>query len=213
MEFTTLFIDLDDTLYSSRSGLWQAIKERMNEFMHTRLGIPWEDIPRLREAYYQEYGTTLRGLEANHQVDTQDFLAFVHDLPLDSYIFPNPVLRAVFESLPHRKLIFTNADRSHALRVLGRLGLQDCFDGIIDVNMTAPYCKPMPEAFTAALKAAGEDDPQRCVMIDDLPRTTRAARALGMFSILYGADGGHPDADATLTDWNQLKDLLNGHNR
>ena len=29
MRFSTLFFDLDDTLYPSENGLWQAIKERI----------------------------------------------------------------------------------------------------------------------------------------------------------------------------------------
>ncbi|MBK9600591.1 MAG: HAD-IA family hydrolase [Anaerolineales bacterium] len=52
------------------------------------------------------------------------------------------------------------------------------------MTTVAPYCKPMPESFNIAMKVAGETDPSRCVMIDDLRRTTRAAREAGMFSIL-----------------------------
>src|SRR6266545_4491981 len=63
MRFTTLFIDLDDTLYPSSTGLWHAIKERMNLFMRERLYIPEAEIPSLREQYFNTYGTTLRGLQ------------------------------------------------------------------------------------------------------------------------------------------------------
>jgi FMN phosphatase YigB (HAD superfamily) len=67
----------------------------------------------------------------------------------------------------------------------------------------------MPEAFTIALKIASESDPRNCVLLDDLPRTTRSARQLGMYAILYGQAGYHPDADATLMDWADLVELLN----
>ena len=80
----------------------------------------------------------------------------------------------------------------------------------MDVNAVAPYCKPMPESFQIAMRMAGESDPGHCVMIDDLPRTTQAAREAGLFSILFGQDTPHPDADATLTDWNNLSAILNG---
>ena len=66
------------------------------------------------------------------------------------------------------------------------------------------------EANEIAMRMAGENDPSRCVMIDDLPRTTQAAREAGFFSILFGKDMPHPDADATLTDWNKLSTILNG---
>ncbi len=209
MKFTTIFFDLDDTLYPASTGLWHAIKERMNLYMRDSMGFAPADIPRLREKYFREYGTTLRGLQANHQVNVDDFLAFVHDLPLRDYLTPNPTLRSVIASLPTRKWIFTNADVSHAQRVLAALELDGLFDGIVDVNAVSPYCKPMPESFTIAMKAAGATDPVRCVMIDDLPRTTRAARDFGLFSVLYGQSEPHPDADAAFTDWAALPALLN----
>jgi len=210
MKFATVFFDLDDTLYPASTGLWLAIKERMNIYMRDRMGFDPAEIPTVREKYFREYGTTLRGLQANHQINVDDFLAFVHDLPLRDYLTPNPTLRPVIASIPTRKWIFTNADVSHARRVLAALELDGLFDGVVDVNAVTPYCKPMPESFRIAMQAAGETDPARCAMIDDLPRTTRAARDFGMYGILYGQDSPQPDADATFTDWRVLPALLNG---
>jgi putative hydrolase of the HAD superfamily len=210
VRFSTIFFDLDDTLYPASAGLWEAIKERMNLYMRERMGFNPSEIAQVREKYYLQYGTTLRGLQANHTIDAQDFLAFVHDLPLEDYIQPNPGLCGVISALGTRNLIFTNADAAHARRVLKVLGLGDCFEEIVDVNTVAPYCKPMPESFRIARQAAGESDPGRCVMIDDLPRTARAAREAGWYSILFGHNSSHPDADATLTDWHDLASILNG---
>ncbi|MCA2001738.1 MAG: pyrimidine 5'-nucleotidase, partial [Chloroflexi bacterium] len=186
MKFNVIFFDLDDTLYPSHVGLWNAIKERMNDYMSRRMNIPVEEIPALREKYYLQYGTTLHGLRMRHKVDVQDFLAYVHDLPLANYLTPDPALRSVIASLPARKLIFTNADVPHAERVLAALNLRDLFSAIVDINAIDPYCKPMPESFEIAMKIAGESDPARCVMIDDLPRTTRAAKRAGWSGVLYG---------------------------
>ena len=210
MKYTTIFFDLDDTLYPASTGLWHAIKERMTIYMRDRMGFDPAEIPSLREKYYLQYGTTLRGLQANHEIDVEDYLAFVHDLPLSDYIRPNPALCEVIASLGTRNLVFTNADAAHARRVLKALELDDCFENIVDVNAVAPYCKPMPESFQIALQMAGESDPRCCVMIDDLPRTTKAAREAGLFGILYGQDTPHPDADAVLTDWANLASILNG---
>jgi putative hydrolase of the HAD superfamily len=210
VKYTTIFFDLDDTLYPASSGLWHAIKERMNIYMRNRMGFDPAEIPQIREKYFLQYGTTLRGLQANHDIDVQDFLAFVHDLPLSDYIQPNPALCEVIASLGTHNLIFTNADAAHAQRVLKALALDECFENVVDVNAVAPYCKPMPESFQIAMRMAGENDPGRCVMIDDLPRTTKAAREAGWYSILFGQEKPHPDADATLTDWKQLAFILNG---
>jgi pyrimidine 5'-nucleotidase len=210
VKFTTVFFDLDDTLYPASTGLWEAIKERMTLYMRDRMGFDPAEIPHVREKYYLQYGTTLRGLQANHEIDVQDFLAFVHDLPLADFILPNPGLCEIISTLGTRNLIFTNADAAHARRVLKALELDECFENIVDVNAVAPYCKPMPESFEIAMRMAGESDPVRCVMIDDLPRTARAAREAGWYSILFGMEEPHPDADAVLSDWRDLLSILNG---
>ncbi|HZM24081.1 MAG TPA: pyrimidine 5'-nucleotidase [Anaerolineales bacterium] len=208
MHFTTLFFDLDDTLYPNTTGLWKAIKDRMNIYMRDRIGIPEKDVPQLREQYFKMYGTTLRGLQARHQVDVEDFLAFVHDLPLNEYLKPDPVQRDIISSLGTRNLVFTNADVNHARRVLSALKLDDLFKVIVDVNAVSPYCKPMPESFAIAMDVANEPDPRKCVMIDDLPRTTRAALDVGMASLLYGHEEPTSDASGFFSDWTQLPILL-----
>jgi pyrimidine 5'-nucleotidase len=208
MRFSTIFFDMDDTLYPSSSGLWHAIKERMNIYMHDVLKIPKDEVSALREQYYQMYGTTLRGLVERHQVNEQDFLAFVHNLPLKDYLTPNPLQREIIASLSQRKLVFTNADIHHARRVLAALQLDDLFETIIDINAVAPYCKPNPESFAIAQELANEPNPRKCVMIDDLPRTTRTALEVGMASILYGTEAPTEDASGVFIDWNHLPILL-----
>jgi len=210
MRFTTIFFDLDDTLYPASSGLWSALKTRMSDYMRERMNIPANDIGRLREKYFREYGTTLRGLQANHKIDVQDFLTYVHDAPLTDYLHPDSEQQSVLASLRTRNLIFTNADVPHARRILRVLEIEKYFSDIVDVNRMAPYCKPNPESFDIAMKAANETDPARCVMIDDLPHTTRSARDYGMFTLLYGRDEPHPDADACFANWRALPALLNG---
>jgi putative hydrolase of the HAD superfamily len=176
--------------------------------MRERMNIPANEIPALREKYYEQYGTTLRGLQKHHQIDVEDYLAYVHDLPLGNYLTPDSAQRSVIASLPTRNLIFTNADIHHAERVLAALNLRDLFSAIVDVNTVSPYCKPMPESFAIAMKHAGETDPSRCVMIDDLTRTTRAAKSVGMFSILFGESSANGDANASFSDWSELTNIL-----
>ncbi len=184
MRFTTIFFDLDDTLYPPATGLWEEIGARINQYMCEQLGFPPESVVAVREQYFHEYGTTLRGLQIHHGVDMDDYLAFVHDVPLERYLQPDPALRQILAGIQARKFIFTNADVNHANRVLQQRGLQGLFDGIIDIHVLAPYCKPMPEAFRLALQAAGNPDPATCLLIDDQPRVTRAARALGFHTAL-----------------------------
>jgi putative hydrolase of the HAD superfamily len=210
MRFNTFFFDLDETLYPASSGLWNAIRERINAFMHERLGFPPEQINVLREQFFRDYGTTLRGLQANYAVDVDESLAFVHNVPLEAYLQPDPDLRRVIEALPARKYIFTNADCAHAARVIKVLDLDGLWDKCIDVHVITPYCKPMPQSFDLALKAAGSPDPHTCVLLDDQIRITRAAHGLGMYTILVGKESADEDADAALVKWTNLPGLLDG---
>jgi putative hydrolase of the HAD superfamily len=210
MSFSTFFFDLDETLYPSSSGLWIAIRERIDSYLHERMGFPKDQLALLREKYFREYGTTLRGLQVNHAVDKDEYLAFVHNVPLQSYLHPDPELRAALKSIPGRKFVFTNADSAHATRVINAIGLEGLWDGIIDVHTIAPYCKPMPESFQLALRAAGEPKLHTCVLLDDQARITRAARSLGIFTILVGKEEPGFDADEALLRLADLPVLLNG---
>ncbi len=210
MPFTSLFFDLDDTLYPPSTGLWEAIGGRISLYMTERMGFPPDQVVSIREKYFREFGTTLRGLQANHGVDMDDYLAFVHDVPLARYIHPDPEVRAAIAGIPARKFICTNADTNHARRVLEAVNLQGLFEGIIDVHTMAPFCKPMPEAFELAIKAAGNPERTTCVLLDDQKRITRAARGLGMYTILVGTASPGEDADAALLHLTELPGLLEG---
>ena len=209
MTFKTIFFDLDDTLYPHDSGLWVAIKDRIQLFMHEELGMSWEEIPAIRDHYFETYGTTLRGIQANHDVDELAYHHYVHQVNLANYIAPDPELTAVLEQLPQRKIIFTSADAQHAERVLAHMQIRHYFDEVLDIFALKPHAKPQQAAFRRAFQLTGESDPSVCVMMDDLPKTTRAAREFGMFSILKGNKGSADDANALLNDWKDLPHILN----
>ncbi|MFH2103206.1 MAG: pyrimidine 5'-nucleotidase [Chloroflexota bacterium] len=208
MRFSTLFFDLDDTLYPPESGLWAQIRQRINLFMYDRMGLPWDEIDELRECLFKEYGTTLRGLQTLYSLDMDEYLAYVHAVPLAGALHPDPALRAMLAGLPGRKFIFTNADTAHADRVLAAMQLEDIFEQTIDIKAIAPYCKPMPEAFSIATQIAGSPDPGSCLLIEDQARITRAARQLGWTTILAWRNGADPDADATLPRLIDLPELI-----
>jgi putative hydrolase of the HAD superfamily len=194
MQFSSVFFDLDDTLYPSSNGLWDAIRDRMNRYMEEILALPPEQITTLRRDYFLTYGTTLRGLQVHHNVDADDFLAYVHDLALDTFLQPDLALRSLIQSLPQKKWVFTNADDAHARRVIAKLGLDGCFDGIIDVRANDFFCKPQPQAYWSALAIAGETVPDRCVFLDDSPRNLAPATELGLMTVLVGTDRPDPAA-------------------
>jgi len=204
MEFSTIFFDLDDTLYPKTSGLWGAIRERMGVFMVERLGLPADEVPIIRKTYFETYGTTLRGLQIHYQVNSDDYLAYVHDLPLENYISADPDMETLISSLPQKKWIFTNADSDHARRVLDLLGLSDCFLGIIDVRALGYFCKPQVDAYCRALSLAGVATAAECVLLDDSPRNLYPARQLGITTILVGSLEPDPAAQYTINSPKEL---------
>ncbi len=208
MNFTTLFFDLDDTVYPASTGLWQAIRQRITDFMRERMDLSPGEVSYYQKKYLETYGTTLRGLQIHHQVDTDDFLNYVHDLPLDEYLFPAPQLGKMLASLPQRRWIFTNADRAHARRVLSALEIEPAFDGIIDIRAVDFVSKPNDESFQKAMAIAGETVPARCAFFDDSPRNTSAAGRLGLFTVLIGKNGGSQAADVSIPELKDLREHL-----
>jgi putative hydrolase of the HAD superfamily len=192
MAYSTFLIDLDETLYATSCGVWEAITERINCYMHERLKLPLDEVSALRKELFLKYGTTLRGLQVTQTVDMRDFLDYVHDVPITQLLSPDPELRATLLHYSQRKIIFTNADHWHAGRVLRQLGIEDLFEKTIDIYDINPHCKPMREAFQIALDLCGSPPPDECVFIDDSPRNLAAARAMGFFTIQVGPAG--PDA-------------------
>jgi putative hydrolase of the HAD superfamily len=195
-----MFFDLDDTLYSPKNGLWQAIRDRMRRYLIERMGFPPE----------VTYGTTLRGLLINHpeRTNADEYLAFVHDIPLQDYIQPDPSLKVLLQSLPQRRWIFTNSDDRHAHRVLNTLGLSDCFEGIIDIRALGYTCKPVEDAYQRALVLAGETHPGRCILFDDSPRNLAPARALGFYTVLVGHHEPDPSACRTINSLHALPETM-----
>ena len=183
-----LIFDLDETLYPRGAGLMREIGVRILRYLIERLQLPAEQAHVARVDYFQRYGTTLRGLIVERpNVDPEDYLQFVHDIPLTNYIRPNPALAAMLRSIPLTKVIFTNATVEHAHKVLNILGCDDQFSAIIDVRAVDFESKPDPRAYQRLLDLlhARADE---CILIEDSARNLRPGKALGMTTILVDSD-------------------------
>ncbi|MBW8012418.1 MAG: pyrimidine 5'-nucleotidase [Chloroflexi bacterium] len=208
MPFTTIFFDLDGTLYPNGIGLWEEISVRIDEYMHSRLGISEKLIPNLRQKYFLEYGTTLRGLQAKQHVDGQDYLEFVHNIPYEKYLNVDPPLREMLLQLNQKKWVFTNSSEKHARRVLKHLGIEDCFAGILDVVEMDFNNKPDRAVFKKALQISGENQAENCILLDDLPQNLAPARELGFFTVLVGSDEPNESANISIANPNELTKVM-----
>jgi putative hydrolase of the HAD superfamily len=141
-KYDCLLFDLDDTLYPLSSGLARQCGQNIKDYMVEKLGLDKDKIVELSNLCYKNYGTTMAGLRAiGYDFDYDKYHSYVHGrLPYEN-LKPDPVLRNLLMSLPIRKVIFTNADKVHAVTVLSKLGLEDCFEGIICFETLNPTHK------------------------------------------------------------------------
>ncbi|KAJ7977765.1 Haloacid dehalogenase-like hydrolase (HAD) superfamily protein [Quillaja saponaria] len=233
VNYDCLLFDMNDTLYPLSSGLNLACRNNIIEYMLEHLDIEESEVPRMCLELYREYGTTMTGLKAlGYEFDNDEFHAYVHGrLPYEK-LKPDPVLRNLLLSMPQRKIIFTNADHTHAVQVLNKLGLEDCFEGIICFETLNPpeqvdyldvvedltvteclsskrgiLCKPSVEAMEAAIRIANVD-PKKTIFFDDSTRNIASGKAAGLHTVIVGSSVLVPGADHALSSIYNIKEAL-----
>ncbi|MBI5829001.1 MAG: pyrimidine 5'-nucleotidase [Chloroflexi bacterium] len=180
--------DLDNTLYPANAGLMDAISARIDEFISRKLDLPPALAHAVREAYYGRYGSSVGGVLRHCQVNADEFLDFIHDLPLDNYLSPDPRLAESLASLPGHKYLFTNAPADYARRVLRALGIEQHFDGVFDVHFGGLEGKPSPGFYEKVLAALGHPA-GACWFVEDSAANLAPAKALGCRTVWLTADG------------------------
>ncbi len=186
--FTHIIFDLDNTLYPHGSGLMAEIARRIQEWLLDRLNLTSEEAEDLRQHYLRNYGATMGGLIAERSIDVDDYLAFVHDIPIEEYLRPDPALAAMLDSIPLRKVIYTNATSGHARRVLRALSVTEHFECVIGIEEMDLRNKFNHESYQRVLKLLNAEG-QRCIMVEDSSRNLRPAKALGLTTVLVSAEG------------------------
>jgi putative hydrolase of the HAD superfamily len=206
-QFQYILFDLDETIYPKESGLMDVIDGRILLFMTQKVGIPADDAPTKKRIYYQQYGTTLRGLIEEHHIDPLEYLHFVYDINPRDFFGPSPPLNYMLQNMPLSKVIFTNADAAHSERVLGALQVRAHFEMIIDIQAINFKSKPDPLAYKRALEILNVSGAS-CIMVDDKPRNLIPARDLGMTTILVGDDCNSIAIDYTVPTVFHVENIL-----
>ena len=190
---STWVFDMDDTLYPAGQGPLRLVEARINAYVVEAVGLEPAEARVLQHQFLDEHGTTLAGLMANYTIDPADFLEVVHDVPLDS-IEPDPRLRELLMRLPGRRYVFTNGAQAYAGRVLERVGVADCFDGVFAIEDADLTPKPAPAAFRRMIERFGFE-PRSAAFFEDTPANLAPAKALGMTTVLIGDGRGKPMGD------------------
>lgn len=203
MPITTVLFDLDNTLYPPSSGLMNGIDVRIGEYVQKLLGLDEAEARLIQKRYYAEYGTTLHGLQNNHAVDPDHYLAFVHDVAIEAFLAADAELDRLLSELRASKAVFTNAPERYARRVLEVLEVERHFAQIFDIRFAGLRPKPNPAVYRSVLDAL-EIAGAAAILVEDTAKNLPPARALGMTTILVGEGSAH---DAELADYS-VPDVL-----
>lgn len=186
-----LLLDLDNTMYPAYAGITEALEQRMNTYVAQVTGLPESQAKALRQHYFETYGTTLRGLQAHHDVDVETYLATVHDIQAEQYITPNPLLVAQLTNCPLPWAVFTNSPLEHATRILHKMGFAHTSFPIIDIRAMQFQPKPHPEAYRIALDVVASSA-HDAVLFEDTLHNLSYAKAIGMTTVYLKT---HPSSD------------------
>ena len=181
----TWVFDLDNTLYSADSGIFQQISELMGKFVSKYLNIDIKEAKKIQNKYYKKHGTTLRGMMNNHGVDPDTFLNEVHQLDY-SIVEPNQKLNEELTKLNGKKIIYTNANQQHVNEVLARLELTNMFDDIFDIKMADYIPKPELDPYKQIIDKFNIN-PSCAAMFDDIAKNLVPAKNLGFTSVWINA--------------------------
>ena len=177
----TWIFDLDNTLYSADSGIFQQVHVLMGKFVSEYLNIDIKEAKKIQRKYYKKHGTTLRGMMDNHGVDPDKFLNEVHKLNY-SIVSPNKQLNKELTKLPGKKIVFTNANKQHANNILVRLELTGMFDEIFDIKMADYIPKPEIKPYKDIINKF-DINPTNAIMFDDIAKNLVPAKNLGFTSV------------------------------
>ena len=182
LQSTKLWIfDLDNTLYSGKTKVFEQIDKKMSKYISTKLNVSIEKAKKIQKNYFYEYNTTLNGLIKNHKIDASEFLEFVHDINID-FLKTDLNLNEELQRLPGKKIIFTNGSKKHALNVTKKIGITHHFDDIFDIVESGFIPKPEMEPYKKLVEKH-KIDPKLCVFIEDIARNLKPAYEMGMKTI------------------------------
>ena len=173
--------DLDNTLYSGDTKVFDQVDKKMSFFISKKLNVDIAEAKKIQKSYFHEYNTTLNGMIKNHNIDAEEFLEFVHNVDLN-FLKKDLDLKNELNNLMGKKYIFTNGSRAHASNVTKRIGIENMFDGVFDIVDAEFIPKPSIEPYKKIIQKYGID-PEYCIFIEDIARNLKPAHELGMKTV------------------------------
>ncbi|KAL7530628.1 hypothetical protein ACHAXR_003602 [Thalassiosira sp. AJA248-18] len=225
IKITTIIFDVDDTLYDVGTGFTaHRNTDGATSFMVEKLHFPSKaEAQIVRDEYFEKYHATAKGLAAAEADGKLPPLPEGVSLPpgrtklfdagdLDEYWAenldfsllggPDPACIETFQQFdPNLNLVaFSNGPRKYVSRALKEIGLDTFFspENLFAVTDVLPNCKPDKGSFDFVLKSIGAK-PEECIMVEDSMKNVRAAKALGMRTILVVGRGRRRSGSSSAT--------------
>ena len=206
MQLRYLLFDLDNTLYPKESQLLATIDRRIDEYLTSKISLPPAEISELRKRYLLDYGTTIGGMVAKHQIDPAEYLGYAYDLDVARYLKPDPLLATDLASISLTKIIFSNSPREYVERVLEVLGIRQCFAAIYDIEFCKFLGKPNPSSYHRVLADLGADG-RECILVDDVLANVLGAKEVGITPV-YLSPGPCPKLTWVINQVNEITSVL-----
>lgn len=209
MSVAYVLFDLDDTLYPAGARLMREISARMTRYVAEHLSITLDAADALRREYYLRHGSAVRALVVRQRFDLNDFLTYAHDVDVASYLARDADLDCLLGCIQAPKVIFTNAPRAYAERVLRTLGIEQHFARVFDYEFGDYLGKPEATVYRKVqteLIVPGDT----LVMVDDAAKNLAPARALGWKTIWVTPihDDSNPRVDYSVRDLWEVADAF-----
>jgi len=173
--------DLDNTLYSAKTKVFNQVEKRMTQYVSDKLTISMDKAKKIQKDYFHKYNTTLNGMIENHRIDPKEFLEFVHKIDID-FLKKDLKLSEELKKLDGKKMIFTNGPKQHALNVTRKIGIDQHFDDIFDIVDSNFVPKPIMEPYKKLVEKH-KIDPNLCVFVEDIARNLKPAYEMGMTTV------------------------------
>ena len=153
----------------------------MNRYIQNLLKINEYEANKIRQEYWMCYGSTLKGLIRNYDVNPNNFLNKTHDIKnYSDLIFPAYNLVRILSNLNGRKILFTNAPKIYALNIINHCNIGRFFQDFHFIENSNFNGKPSKESMQRFLSKYRI---QQAYFVDDEKENLKVAKNFGIKTI------------------------------
>lgn len=197
----TFLFDLDATLYPKETGVLDILWQMIFDTLEKDTGFTKEQAKDFFKSVDSSKGLLVF---TDHGLEKEKLSTMFNDLDLN-LLQPCGLTDKGLTELKGRKVIFTNAPKSHTESVLKHIQLDHHFDYISHTESRNFLIKPHPPIYDDLLSTLSVN-PKDCCMIEDSAENLKPAHDLGMTTILISdmANADLPYVDyayPSLLDW------------